>query len=1136
MRFGRSALVALFTGLLVPPPAVSQAAVVVSPPAARGTLRQVGVEVGEIAPGSGAGVVFVDAMKQASPWSAAGPLQLDRLGNVSSLAPGQVTESVVYAGDGAYPGGDYTLLFNGRADFAVVGGTIVSRAPGRWTVRVAPHSATGLRLRLLSTDPNDYARNIRLVLPGFERTFERAPFHPSFVHGVGGAQVLRLRGWMRAGTFARSAVWPLRPTTQRLTQDQPDGVAAEYLIALANASGANPWFTLPIGATDYYVYSFADLVRRTLDPRLHPAFEYGHETWRAGSATNGWARMAGANLHLSADPQTAALRFYSLRSTQVFAIVRRAFGPDANRVVRVLGVPNDPAEAQAVQTILRFANAGNLADAIALPASPATLDAGARLASAAGLRALFYGAGPGRAVIVAAGGAVAARVRPDPRYGFVPSPLDGDVFGTPQRRVVRPLPRLARPNAGPARPAMSPSLVGSQGTPLHVVDLTREGSVDWVHWGRGSSPDRKFTGNNEIGDFTVVGSARPQRFGRNFDTYVWSDEEPSGKQTRTATGVFVAGAGNGFTLTAPADTVTRTLRVYVGAYRAQGSFAASLSDGSAPPYQDTSLGIPRDATNGVYTLVYRAAKPGQHLTVTYTEGVAYASLAHVSLQSATLQSAAAHPPQSPPSDMTTFHVDNSRSGWDPNEYALTTANVASGHFVLLQTLLVDGNVLAQPLYVAQYAVPGKGTHNLLVVGTEHDTIYEFDADTGAIVNQSSLGTSQPSGHVGCGDISPEYGITSTPVIVRSTNTIYVVAATEPSLGTFVHTIHALDLGTLNDQVTPVPITASVLMSNGSTLTFDPQNQQSRTSLVWANGALYVGIGSHCDNNAGSIVGWMLKYDTNLNQVASFATAEDTTGYLLSSIWMTGYASAVDASGNIFAVTGNGAFDANTGGRNFGESVIKLDPALTGVQSYGTPKNWKSLNNGDVDFGSGGIILLPPQQANVQNLGVTIGKASRLWLVNQANLGGVGHPVQAISAGGGGVWGGPAYYSGPTGQFAYFQAGGDVLRAYAVKKGTAGNTFLQLSTSGTSGAGYGGSSPIVSSNGQNPGTGVVWLVNRNSTLTLEAYDATNVGNLLFSGSAGTWSNPQNNGFITPLVANGKVYVGATNTVSVFGMGP
>jgi hypothetical protein len=472
-----------------------------------------------------------------------------------------------------------------------------------------------------------------------------------------------------------------------------------------------------------------------------------------------------------------------------------------------------------------------------------------------------------------------------------------------------------------------------------------------------------------------------------------------------------------------------------------------------------------------------------------------------------------------PIDVTTYHYDNYRTGWNQTETDLTPTSVASAQFGLLTTLQVDGNVFAQPLLVSGFVMPDGSTHDVLIIATGHDSVYAFDAQSYAVLWQVSLGKSQSSNDVGCGDVKPEYGISSTPYIVRSAQnkaTIYLVAATEPSKGTFDTQLHALDLGTGADAEPPVHISPTATLSNGSTLHFDPQNQWSRTSLAYNNGSLYVGIGSHCDNNSGSISGWLLRYDQKLKLQHAFHTIETPGG------------------------TGNGDFTGKSS-KDWGESVLSLPPSLSKVKSQFTPADYQNLNDGDVDFGSGGVMLLPPVQGQVAPpLAVAMGKNPVLFLLDQTKLGGEkannSGVLQALSVGSGsGVWGGPAYYAGPSGPTVLLQKDSDVLRAFAV--GTGAKPSLTLSATGTSGAGYGGSLPIVSSNGTAAGTGVVWLVRRSSPISVEAYDATALGAPIFAANTGNWSNPgQGNPFLTPMEANGRVYVPGYLTVSVFGLTP
>lgn len=490
-------------------------------------------------------------------------------------------------------------------------------------------------------------------------------------------------------------------------------------------------------------------------------------------------------------------------------------------------------------------------------------------------------------------------------------------------------------------------------------------------------------------------------------------------------------------------------------------------------------------------------------------------------------------PTIPPTalDQLTYHVDNMRTGWNKNETTLNTTNVASTSFALRQNIAVDGVVMAQPLYVSQYQIGG-GTHNMLIVATEHNSVYALDADTAATLWHVNLGASQSSADVGCGDIQPEYGITGTPAIVRSgpgSGTIYLVSATEPASLNFHTMLHALDLSTGVDVQAPVEISPSAVLTNGSIIRFNAKKQMERTGLLWANNSLYVGIGSHCDSGLTADTGWMLRYSSSLGLLDQFNTVDDSATDLLASIWMTGYPAAVDSAGNIYYSTGNGAYDANTGGRNYGQSVVKMSPALTVLTEF-TPSTWSTDNTNDQDLGSGGVMLLP----NTSDL-VTMGKDAKLFVLSDAALGGESATdsgaLQAYQDSGNpnGVWGGPAYYSGPTGSYVYYQLDNSPLQQFNLS----GN-ILTLQATGSSSAGYGGSSPVVSSNGQTSGTGVVWLAKRGTGVTLEAYDAGNVGKQLFSGAAGSWNNTDNNPFVTPLVANGRVYVGSAGNVAVFGV--
>jgi hypothetical protein len=491
-----------------------------------------------------------------------------------------------------------------------------------------------------------------------------------------------------------------------------------------------------------------------------------------------------------------------------------------------------------------------------------------------------------------------------------------------------------------------------------------------------------------------------------------------------------------------------------------------------------------------------------------------------------------------PIDVLNYHYDNWPTGWNQSETDLTPATVGSASFGMITTLNVDGNVFAQPLMVSNFTMPDSTVHNVLIVATGHDTVYAYDAQTYAILWQRSLGTPQATNDVGCGDIQPEYGISSTPVILRSAAnkaTIYLIAATEPASFSFHTQVHAIDLGTGKDVMKPVEIHPKGKLATGGRIHFDPQNQWNRASLAYANGNLYVGVGSHCDNNAGAISGWVLSYSTtDLHETGAFNTIKAQAGYELSSIWMSGYAPAIDASGNVFAITGNGYYNAQHGEKGYGESIIELRPDLKRTVSTFTPSNFQSLNNGDTDFGSGGFMLIPPADGQVAPpMGVGQGKEGTIYVVDASNLGGLerhGHePIQKISESA--CWCGAAYYVGPSGGIVFYQGSGDVLRGYSVNTGA--SPSLTNTINGSSGGGFGGSFPIVSTNGSTANTGVVWLIKRNSTIQLEAYNAASLGTPLFQQNAGVWSNGSR-AYLSPMVANGRVYVPAYQTVTVFGL--
>ena len=505
-------------------------------------------------------------------------------------------------------------------------------------------------------------------------------------------------------------------------------------------------------------------------------------------------------------------------------------------------------------------------------------------------------------------------------------------------------------------------------------------------------------------------------------------------------------------------------------------------------------------------------------------------------------------------DYLTYHGSKFRLGWNQFETELTVANVGGPNFGLLKSIPVDGNVYSQPLFVNNVTMPDSTKHNLLIVATENDTLYAFDAETGATLWQRSFIdpahgiTAIPSSSVSCHNIWPTIGINGTPVIAKTLKTIYLVTdtrETSPSGVTFHHRLHAVDFTTGLDKAgSPVEVTGTARMNDGSTITLNAQWQMNRPSLLISSNTLYVGMGAHCSQMRPIAHGWLFAYDLNsLAQLASWNSATDISSSYLGSIWGLGFGPSSDSLGNVYFNVGDAPFDADTGGNNYGYSIMKMGPKLA-VRDYFTPYYWAGL--ADNEIGSGGTMILPDQTGTFPHLLVTAGKTGAIFLVNRDHLGeftpgGPDNVIQEITHAIGinhGVWGGGAYYNGPTGQFVYYVGDHDNLKAFQLF--TSPTTHLALSMKSPDiFTGEGGSIPVVSSNGATPGTGIVWVTTRpddivNQPMMLRAYDATNLQNEIFQTSIGFWQNAMGNPPMTPTVIDGRVFVGTANTVQIFGL--
>ena len=492
----------------------------------------------------------------------------------------------------------------------------------------------------------------------------------------------------------------------------------------------------------------------------------------------------------------------------------------------------------------------------------------------------------------------------------------------------------------------------------------------------------------------------------------------------------------------------------------------------------------------------------------------------------------------------TWHNDNARTGQNLQETALTPTNVNASSFGKLFGIAVDGKVDAQPLYVPAVAVPANGTHNVLYVVTEHDSAYAFDADNGTqLWHVSLLGAGEaPSDDRGCGQVTPEIGITSTPAIDPLTGphgTMYVVAMSKNGSGTYHHRLHALDLATGAGQFGgPVEIQATY-PGHGVENTFLPAQHKERPGLLIVNGVVYTSWSSHCDFSP--YAGWVMGYSKNtLQQVSALNLTPNGND---AGIWAAGAGPAADASGNLYLLTGNGTFDTslNSSGLpvngDYGNAFVKISTtASLAVVDYFTMLNTISESNADADLGSGGLMLLPPllnPQGQTVSLAVGAGKDTHIYVVDQSNLGKFNPNSDAIyqqlsNALPGGVWSSPAWFNGRL----YYGSVGSRLKAFAFANGAFGTAPASQSSNSF---GYPGTTPSISANGAS--NGIVWAAENGGTAVLHAYDASDLSKELYNSNQAANGRDHfgvGNKFIVPTIANGKVYIGTTNGVGVFGL--
>lgn len=502
----------------------------------------------------------------------------------------------------------------------------------------------------------------------------------------------------------------------------------------------------------------------------------------------------------------------------------------------------------------------------------------------------------------------------------------------------------------------------------------------------------------------------------------------------------------------------------------------------------------------------------------------------------------------------TWHNDLARTGQNLKETVLTPASVNPDMFGKMFTLPVDGYVFAQPLYMEGLDIPGKGKRNVVFIATEHDSVFAFDADSAAsplwktsFIDPAHGVNPVPQADVLSVVIPIEIGITGTPVIDAQAGTLYVVAVTkEISGGTtrYVQRLHALDVTTGAERAgSPVEITASVpgIGRGGDGLgnvVFNPLFQRQRAGLVLYNGVVYIGWAAHFDQP--DMHGWVLGYNaTTLQRTTVFCTSPDAN---LGTIWQAGGAPAVDPAGFIYFETGNGPFDVDQGGRDFGDSFLKLSTSGGGlaVMDYFTPYNQVYLNMHDIDLGAGGVVILPDAVGSAAHphLLIGAGKDGTIYLLDRDAMGhfnaaGDTQIVQSLPYTLGPVRSLAAYFDG----MVYLATYTDHMKAFRIANGALSSAPVQQSTHTFE---YPGSTPSISANGDasDPGaTAVVWVVDPGSTAGLLAYAARDLSKPLYDSRSlqrGDDPGPYVR-FSVPTVANGKVFVGTRNGLAVYGPG-
>jgi hypothetical protein len=508
---------------------------------------------------------------------------------------------------------------------------------------------------------------------------------------------------------------------------------------------------------------------------------------------------------------------------------------------------------------------------------------------------------------------------------------------------------------------------------------------------------------------------------------------------------------------------------------------------------------------------------------------------------------------SPATDVLTYHNDVARTGQNLTETILTTGNVNSAQFGKLGFYPLDGSIDAQPLYASNVATPNNGTNNLLIAASENDSVYAFDADSGTqIWKVTVLKTGETPSDDPSGAGNPVIGVNPTPVIDRNigpNGAVYVVAASKDGAGTYHQRLHALDLalgielfgGPTEIQAT-YPGTGDE--SDGTNVIFDPRQYRERCALLLVNGVIYTTWASHYDTRP--YTGWIIGYSEST--LAQTSVLNVTPNGSSGAIWMSGAGPAADSSGNIYFLDGNGVFDSTLNSSGFpsegdyGNAFIKLSTLgnQLAVADYFETHDGIQQSSVDTDLGSGGAMVLPDMEdssGHTMHLAIGAGKDSNLYVVNRDSMGKYDPDNDNIyqeldGALPGGVWAMPAYFNNTV----YYGPDGSPILAFTIANAKLSSTSIARTAHRF---GAPGPTPSISANGTN--NGIVWALDDSSPAVLHAYDAGTLRELYNSNQASGGRDHFGGGFpairfMTPTIVNGKVFLGASNGVAIFGLLP